>query len=157
LAHEILWLFSNRSKVLPYQYLIQEVPTMELYYEKSFVKISWDAETGCTVAEWNGFSYGEELKIGMNKILELVRAKKATKTIADLRKMRITSSEDQEWIFKDWTPRAIEAGIKYAASLVPESQLAKSSYDKTLPEAGSGIKMVNFSNLDEAKKWLRSL
>ncbi len=101
---------------------------MKPNYEKSFVNISWDEEVGCTIAEWKGFSYGEELRIGMNKILELVKVKNATKTVADLRKMRMTSQEDQDWIIKDWTPRAIAAGIKYAASLVPESQVAKSSY-----------------------------
>lgn len=139
---------------------------MELYYDKPFLKISWDAEINCVFTEWKGFVYEADLRTGLNKALELLQTKQAHKFLNDTRKLRVISQEDQAWIVKDWMPRTIKAGLRVSVSVVPESQLALASFNSALQKAesvietaarsGNGIETASFHSYEEALAWIRS-
>lgn len=129
---------------------------MELYYQKPYLTISWDEANNCVFSEWKGFIYGADLRTGLNTALELLTTKQANKALSDSRKLRVVSQEDQAWIAKDWMPRAIKAGLRFSANLVPETDLALASYNNPAIKSGSVLERADFGTLEKAREWLRT-
>lgn len=131
---------------------------MEIYYQKPYITISWDEELKCIVTEWKGFVYGDDFHTGLNKMLELAKSKQATKAVNDTRKLRTISQEDQDWVLKDWISRAIQSGLHFYASIIPEAELAKHSYKNIATKVENKIPLENaqFDSLEKAREWLRS-
>ena len=129
---------------------------MQTYYQKTFVKISWDEELNCVHTEWRGFAFGQDVRDAMNRALQLSKEKGGIKALVDLSKFRITSQEDQEWIEKDWLPRAKALGQRYTAYIVPESALAKLTFEQTTARLASDVQSASFDNIEAAREWLRS-
>ena len=57
--------------------------------------------------------------------IDLLKQHKATKWLSDNRDLKPHSEEDGKWVNEDWLPRAIAAGWKYWALVVPETTIAR--------------------------------
>jgi hypothetical protein len=67
------------------------------------------------------------------------------------------SKEAERWVNEDWFPRAIAAGIKKMAVLIPKSTLGKMSVESVMGKApGTDLTTAYFDNQEAAKKWLIS-
>lgn len=124
-----------------------------LYFEAPHILIQWDEVGKIVVVEWRGFFPSDKMRSGAEKVLELIKEKKAAKMLTDTSKSRVVSPEDQNWIVNDWRPRAIKAGIYYMASVVPQdiiAQMAMNRLSTLLKDVETGY----FSTVAEAKAWL---
>jgi len=80
--------------------------------------------------------------------LELVKKQRAKNWLADMRKMGVVSPENQKWSNADWFPRAIAAGIKKMALVVPSSTLAQMSVDSIMGQVkGTDLETAYFDNV----------
>ncbi len=122
-----------------------------------FLTVHWDATLNSVIMEWKKFVSDEQLKEGLNEGLNLIILKKAKNWIADLRKFGAISPEGKNWSNNDWFPRAIKGGIRNMAIVIPESVIAKMSVDEIMQKADNiGLSTHHFSDIEEAKKWIRS-
>ena len=81
-----------------------------------------------------------------------------SKWLSDDRKNGPMSDEDREWGEVNLNQRAMEAGWKYWALVVPEQVVAAGSMAPTIRALYDyGLRMMVFSDLEEAFKWLDSL
>lgn len=129
-----------------------------LFYATEQVSIEWDEENKIIVSMHKGFVSGEDYRIASNKLLELAILKKAKKYIADGSQAKLISVADQQWIIEDWLPRAIEAGLRYNANILPRSILAQMALNAMGRNAGENpIEAHYFSNREDALAWLKSL
>lgn len=79
----------------------------------------------------------------------------AHKWLSDDRKNGPLSDEDKEWGFHDWNPRAIKAGWKYWAMVVPEDVVAAGSLAPTIEDLYRlGLRVMVFSSVERALDWL---
>ncbi len=77
------------------------------------------------------------------------------KWLSDDRKNGPMSDEDREWGEINLNRRSLEAGWKYWALVVPEMLVAAGSMAPTIEAMhGLGLRMMVFSNVEEAFKWL---
>ncbi|HMV80660.1 MAG TPA: hypothetical protein PK453_20245 [Leptospiraceae bacterium] len=84
---------------------------MEKFFENSNAVISCDKEVGAVVVVWKKVTpaeYKEVLETGLEKLKEL----KLENWFADTSNHGAVSQELQSWVDKDWTPRALKAGLK---------------------------------------------
>jgi hypothetical protein len=82
----------------------------------------------------------------------------ACKWLSDDRKNGPLTPEDVEWGFNNWNKRTIEAGWKYWAVVVPQDVVNAGTLIPTMQALyGLGLRMMVFSDLDEAAEWLDSL
>jgi hypothetical protein len=131
---------------------------MQVYIENANVFLAWDEELECAYIRWEGFSFGEDMRAQMDKILVILKEKKGNKELVNLQKQRIISHEDREWISKNWLPRAWSAGLKYIAFVIPQSDLSKISFDKLMNESDkTRTQEAYFDNEEAARKWLREV
>jgi hypothetical protein len=87
--------------------------------------------------------------------IDLLKEHQAIKWLSDNRAMHTHSEEDGEWINANWLPRAIAAGWKYWALVVPNdvmgrmnmSEFVQSFYDR-------GVRIMVFTDVNEAMRWL---
>lgn len=97
----------------------------------------------------------ENLRVVLNAGVDLLRERRATKWLSDNREIDPHSDEDSEWINTNWLPRAIAAGWKTWALIVPDSIKARMNMNEFVNTFhGVGIRVMVFTELDEARNWL---
>ncbi|NJP04710.1 MAG: hypothetical protein HC837_03290 [Chloroflexaceae bacterium] len=128
-----------------------------VYFDTSYLCIRWDSEINSVLMEWKSFVFGNDFRQGLNKGLELAREKRASRWLADLRKLGVVSQEDQQWSNQDWFPRALAQGIRSMAIVVPENVVAKWSVERIMQKAEEQPLVVTYlASVEEARQWLRS-
>jgi hypothetical protein len=131
---------------------------VELYYKSPRFRVSWDPTTLAVVGGGEGFVDGEELRVGMDKGLELLVKKRSIKWLAEMSHRRVHTEDDQKWIVDDWTPRATAAGMRYTAFVLPTSTVSMMSLKRmTQVVANRSLELGYFDDLEEARRWLGSV
>ena len=116
--------------------------------------VHWDAPSQAVLLVFRGYAEGELLRRPCNAVIDLLISKRSSRLLSDAREMKAMTQEDQRWIDEDWKPRARIAGLRLSAVVVPKSvvaQLSLTAIAKKLDDLQYGY----FSELDEARKWLK--
>ncbi len=119
--------------------------------------ISWDTTLKSVLVQGKGFLEGQTYRDGMNKGLALLKEKRASRWLADMLSQAVMSIGDQDWTVQDWTPRAVNDGIRHTAFVVPKSTLGQMSLKRIVGKVGDKeLTMAYFDNVEEARQWLRA-
>lgn len=128
-----------------------------LYFQDTYVTVSWDESTQAVTVVWKGFVTLDKVRTGLEKALELYQAKGKGKWLADTTQILPFGKEAERWMNEDWFPRAIQAGVKKMALLIPKSSLGKMSLESLMGKVpGTDLTTAYFDNQEAAKKWLIS-
>jgi hypothetical protein len=98
---------------------------------------------------------GQPFRNVVNAGVELLREHGATKWLSDDRANEPFPQEDTDWTMDDWLPRAVAAGWRYWALIVPENIYARmnmSEYVETFYDRG--VRIMVFTDPDKARQWL---
>lgn len=125
-----------------------------IYLEETFVTIQWDAPVRCVQIEWRGFVHSDQIRMGLNKGLELVVQKGTDRWLTDTRQLKIVKTEDQNWVLTDWFPRAIAAGITRMSYVIPEQVLCTMTAKRIMSNIkGVSLETAYFDKVVEARLW----
>lgn len=127
---------------------------MEKQFENSNAAIHIDKEAKAVVVVWKKIT-PEEYKEVLNKGLEILKENGYSNWFADTTNHGAVNRELQEWVDKDWTPRALQAGLKRLTYNLPASVLSQMSIESLVQVMGD-VTIHAFGSYDEAKKWLMS-
>jgi hypothetical protein len=131
---------------------------LELYYQTQRFHVFWDETVPAVLCGGEGFVEGEELRTGLNKGIELLVKKRSNRWLAEMKKRKVHTEEDQRWIVDDWTPRAVAAGLRFAAFVLPTSVISKMSLKRmNQVVAERSFEIGYFDDLDEARRWLSAM
>lgn len=125
-----------------------------IYLQETFITISWDEASKTIIAEWKGFASFPKMQVALEKALELIQQKKATKWLGDTSNLAPFGQEASNWIVNNWVPRAKAAGLKSLAYVIPKSALTRMAMGNGLPTPD--LDSAFFDNQENAKIWLRS-
>lgn len=127
------------------------------YFDEPYLAIQWDATTRCVVMKWKKFAGSHEFRTGLEKGLELVKQKAASRWLADVRNISALPKDDQDWSNGDWFPRVMNAGIKRNALIVPTSTLRQIAMEAIMSKVeGIDLETAYFDDVEKAKAWLDS-
>ena len=101
---------------------------------------------------------GDKFREVLNTGTDALEKYGASKWLSDDRGNSALSQEDTDWSMNFWFPRAIKAGWKFWALVVPQDLLARmnlkefvdSYYDK-------GLRIMVFNGPEEAMQWLTDI
>lgn len=128
-----------------------------IYFEKDYLTVHWNDTAKYVLMEWRKFVIGTDFRQGLDKGLQLVQEKQSTRWLADLRKLGVVAQEDQQWSNENWFPRAINAGLRRMAIVMPENIVSKWSVEKIMEKVpGTNLTVHYFDNIEKAKQWLVS-
>jgi hypothetical protein len=129
---------------------------MSVYFSVPGVAVvRWDEPTATVCIDWDGWANTAEFDALLDAEVKALRDHAASLMLADCRRQRALNTTDQERAERDWTPRAIEAGLRKFAVVLPESDIAAAQLKERLKSASAGgMRVRYFVTVDEAREWL---
>jgi SpoIIAA-like len=118
--------------------------------------VKWDAESSAVYTEWHGWANPAEFKAVLEAGLAAMKEHRGSRGLSDTRLQKAIQQSDQEWIDRDWFPRAVAAGLKRVAVVVAQSVLVQMNIERVLKTAPSArLEVEHFATVDAARQWLR--
>jgi hypothetical protein len=114
-----------------------------------------DADVPCLTVVWKRQPASAQLRAVHEDLLALLRKYKLNKILGDDTALPVIEPEDQDWIARDWMPRAVAAGLKLAANKSPEAYFGRLAVE-TIKASQSLLAIRSFDHFDEARRWLKN-
>jgi hypothetical protein len=127
-----------------------------VFFDKPGVaSVKWDEDGQFVLVEWQGWADPTEFAALLEAEIVALRKHKGSLMLADCRRQKGLSAADQVRADENWLPRALAAGLKRLAVVLPSSGLAaanlKERLGKARPEA---LEVAYFPTPEEARAWL---
>jgi len=142
------------------QIILEKTNSIELKNEGGYVYlvIEVDKKNNWLHYKWRGFLLTEELKIGYNKILEVLEQEKLDTALADHANIVGPWNEANEWLVAEWTPRANKLGLRNLAINTAGDLFSNISLELFLiNNKNTNYTTQVFDTLEDAKNWLKKI
>jgi hypothetical protein len=137
----------------------QSNPRDKVYLDSAYVTIQWNSSGPWVAVKWKAWANSLDWRAAHETTLVALREHRASRILIDVRDARVIPEEDQAWVVENWIPRAIGAGRRWTAIVMPKSALMMTiveNIDKRQGDAhASGVKY--FATPDEAEAWLSTV
>lgn len=115
----------------------------------------YDDTVPCICVVWKQYATSKQLRFIHEKLLELIASHGASKVLGDDTALPTIHQEDQNWILKNWLPRARAAGLKAGASKKPSAYFGRKSVEAIHSFKLEDVALRSFDDLAEGRAWLR--
>jgi hypothetical protein len=123
--------------------------------EKGIYQVYYDANARTVIMEWTGYATSQQFKEGTELMLETLVNNHTNKVLADIRDMTLIGLEDQQWLEKQFLPRAIESGFRALAILRPSYYFNKVAVESVSYKVDQDkLRIAFFDNRQSAEQWL---
>ncbi len=123
--------------------------------DNEFVTVHCDPEAGIVHHVMHRFVVSAMFRQALDAGLALMQAHGASKWLSDDRRNGAISSDDTLWAREDWRPRAIAAGFRTWAMVLPEQVVGQMRTRRIVEDARrSGLTVGTFHDADAALRWL---
>jgi hypothetical protein len=117
--------------------------------------VRWDRDGHRVLVEWEGWADSAEFTALLDAEIRALTEHSASRLLADCRRQKVLLPADQESAEKQWLPRALAAGLKRFAIVLPTSVLATMNLQDSLGKIPSAmLDIAFFEEVDEARAWL---
>ena len=118
--------------------------------------VYFDESLNAIIAVFDGILEKEEFQLRANEITVLLKKHGINKVLNNTSKLEAVTVENQDWTEQVWFPKAIEAGLKHFAFLMPSDIVGEVSMQQTNKKAeeDSPVNIKYFGDEKEAKEWL---
>jgi hypothetical protein len=119
--------------------------------------INLDEASRCITVVWKQYATKTQLRYIHENLLTLICEHGVCKILGDDTALPTIPSEDQVWIINEWFPRAVECGLRFAASKRPDSYFGRLSVGQIQLAAPGDIECRSFERLHDAREWLETV
>jgi hypothetical protein len=117
--------------------------------------VRWDHSAQLVLVEWEGWADSNEFAAVLDAELQALKQHHGSSLLADCRRQKVLKPADQDRANQEWLPRALAAGLKRFAVVVPGSVLAEMNIRDMLSKvAVSKLEVEYFAAVAEAREWL---
>jgi hypothetical protein len=124
--------------------------------DDEFMSLWYHPQTGIVHHRINGYLVQGGFRKLLDASAELLESRRATKYLSDDRNNVVVDPEDIKWADDNWYPRAIKAGLRRWALVLPATMVgtlqAKSILDKRRKQ---GLDVEGFDGIEAALAWLQ--
>jgi hypothetical protein len=117
--------------------------------------VSRDDGVPCIFVQWKGYATSAQIRFIHECLIGFIERDRVSRILGDDSALVAVTTEDQEWIIWDWTPRAIAAGLRFVASKTPNGYYGRTSVHRIQAVISPKIMAKSFDNLADARAWLR--
>ena len=115
-----------------------------------------EADRSITVV-WKQYATKAQFRYIHENLLTLICKHGICKILGDDTALPTIPSEDRVWIVDKWFPRAVECGLRFAASKNPASYFGRLSVGQIQSAAPAELECRSFERLDDAREWLEAV
>ncbi len=129
------------------------------YFDSPSITIRWNEKDRNVEQEWKGYASSKDYRTSADKTIALLVEKGAADLLTDTRRMEVILPDDQVWTETDWVPRAMAAGLRRMAVVMPEKAVAQLSVSRLSDRVDFetiGLERVFFDSVEKARVWLRT-
>lgn len=123
--------------------------------DNQYVTLWFHEDTGIVHHVYRRGIGGDYLKQALMRGADYLVERKAFKWLSDNRDIDGVTDEEAQWIDTVWLPRAMAAGWRYWALVVPESVMGRMNMIQFIESfASRGVMVRVFTDPDKAMEWL---
>jgi hypothetical protein len=136
-----------------------EVPAAgKVYLDTPYVLVRWDGEGPWVFVQWKAWANSAEYRAAQEAVIIALRENHASRNLIDSTDSRVVSDDDQQWLVEDWMPRAVAAGRRWTAIVLPKSALGRTIAENIDRRPRSNwVKVEHFQTVEEAAAWLSTV
>jgi hypothetical protein len=128
---------------------------VDLYFSRRGVAdVTWDANWNVVHIEAKGWADTAESHAVLDSAMRAMTDHQGSRWLFDGRDMKAIKQSDLRWITEVWLPRALAAGLRVAAIVMPTSHSAMKNIDDMAKAAEDEIEVRYFSSVENAREWL---
>jgi hypothetical protein len=128
------------------------------FHAPGVASVRWEPSLQAVLETWEGWANADEFTSMLEAGVRALKENHGSRWLADCRLQRVLKSADQEAGNKKWVPRALAAGLKRFAVVLPVSGLAKANIqDHLSAAAASRMEVAYFATVEQAGRWLLEL
>jgi hypothetical protein len=127
---------------------------LENFRDNPICSILHDEANRCITVVWKQYATHAQFRYIHEKLLSLICEHGVSKILGDDTALPAIPSEDRFWVIDEWFPRAVECGLRFAASKKPDSYFGKLAVAHIQSAAPEGLNCRSFERLEEATEWL---
>lgn len=116
--------------------------------------VTWDPTFKAVHVEWLGWADSTEFAAVLEAGLRALTEHDGSRWLADCRNQRAIQQPVQEWIDRDWFPRALTGGLKRMAVVMAKRVLARMNLEDVLARVSGKLDVGTFETVSEATEWL---
>ncbi|MDP1827099.1 MAG: hypothetical protein Q8L48_27745 [Archangium sp.] len=125
--------------------------------KNEFVTLQFHQDSGIVHHEFHKYIFGENFRSVLTTGVEAMEKYKATKWLSDDRKNNALAQDDSEWAMTVWSARALAAGWKYWAVVLPEKIIGQMNMQRFIDMyKARGLAVRVFSDPALARTWLEN-
>ncbi|KAA9331253.1 SpoIIAA family protein [Adhaeribacter soli] len=119
-------------------------------------KLSLSSDGDFVHSHWQGFVTKKLLITGANQCLQLLAQSKTSALLVDHRSVHGTWADLGDWQENIWLPNALQAGLRKYVLVAHPGSYSVMAAEPLFSKLHSQLEMMIFSELEEAKSWLKS-
>jgi hypothetical protein len=128
---------------------------VDLYFSRRGVAdVTWDANWNVVHIEAQGWADTAESHAVLDSAIRAMTDHQGSRWLFDGRDMNAIKPSELRWITEVWLPRALAAGLRVAAIVMPTSGKAMNNIDDMAKAAENEIEVRYFSSVENARQWL---
>jgi hypothetical protein len=127
---------------------------LENFRDNPVCSILQDEANHCIMVIWKQHATHIQFRYIHEKLLSLICEHGVDKILGDDTALPAIPSEDRFWVIDEWFPRAVQCGLRFAASKSPDSHFGKLAVTHIQSAAPASLKCRSFERLEEARAWL---
>lgn len=108
-------------------------------------------------AQWTGVQTLETIQTGGLAYLDMLREEPCLKLLNDHRELIGRFTDANQWIAEVWTPRIMQAGLRYFAQVLAPGVFGQMSMQDLHLRISDQFEIKMFDQLAEAEAWLNSV
>ena len=98
---------------------------LENFRDNPICSIRHDEANHCVIVVWKQYATQIQFRYIHEQLLSLICAHRVNKILGDDTALPAIPSEDRFWIIDEWFPRAVQCGLRFAASKRPDAQIGR--------------------------------
>jgi hypothetical protein len=127
---------------------------LENFRDNPICSVRHEESNHCIIVVWRQYATQIQFRYIHEKLLSLICEHRVYKILGDDTALPAIPSEDRFWIIDEWFPRAVQCGLRFAASKLPDAYFGRLAVSHIQSAAPSGLHCRTFEKLEEAREWL---
>lgn len=121
--------------------------------------IDYDGQVPCVTMVWKGYATSAQFRAANERVLTAIQERGAGKLLGDAKDFVLIGADDQMWLASNWIPRALQAGVRTIALVMPRFYFNRVAVD-TVTQRLSGefarnlVRIEYFDSRVAARNWL---
>jgi hypothetical protein len=127
----------------------------EYFNTPGVASVSWNEDAQLVFVEWHGWANSAEFAALLDAELRALKEHGGSRLLADCRRQKVLNPKDQDLANREWLPRALKAGLRRFAVVVPASVVADMNIRDSLDKASAADLQVGyFATVEQAMEWV---